>query len=86
MNRSLLLFSFTILVHLSADFVESTALIEASKAGQLDKIRVLAKSEDVNAKDERGRTALIWAAENGHAEVVKLLIKSGARIDERDQI
>ncbi len=31
-----------------------------------------------------GATALIWAASSGHASVVDVLVKSGARIDVRD--
>ena len=33
---------------------------------------------DVNAKERRGQTALMWAAAEGHAAVVEALIKAGA--------
>src|SRR5215203_4017992 len=36
-----------------------------------------------DARDERGNTALIWAANGGHFEVVKLLVKRGADVNAR---
>src|SRR5512134_3400974 len=33
-----------------------------------------------NAKDASGRPALVWAAGNGHAEVVKRLLQEGAEL------
>ena len=34
---------------------------------------------DVNIKDRRGRTALMWASECGHTEIAKALIDAGAK-------
>jgi hypothetical protein len=34
---------------------------------------LLEKGSDVNAKDNDGNTALIWASENDHNDIVKLL-------------
>ena len=39
---------------------------------------LLAKGANVNAADEEGHTALIFAAFNGRAETVKLLLAAGA--------
>jgi len=39
---------------------------------------------EINGQDERGRTALMYAAEKGHLGVVELLIKKGALIDVND--
>jgi ankyrin repeat protein len=41
-------------------------------------------SELLDKKDFKGKTALIYAAENGRQDVVSLLINSGARINEKD--
>ncbi len=41
---------------------------------------MLTRGADVNAKERRGQTALMWAAADGHTEVVELLIKAGADI------
>jgi ankyrin repeat protein len=39
---------------------------------------LLAHGADVNAKEKGGQTAIMWAAAEGHLQVVDLLIKSGA--------
>jgi ankyrin repeat protein len=36
-------------------------------------------------KDEYGRTPLLWAAENGHEAVVKLLLDKDADIESKDK-
>lgn len=41
--------------------------------------------QGLNATDIYGRTPLIWAAENGHAEVVELLLEAGANIEAKDE-
>jgi ankyrin repeat protein len=42
---------------------------------------LLEAGADVNAQDELGFTALIWASQWGHTAVVKLLIEEGADIN-----
>jgi uncharacterized protein len=42
---------------------------------------LLAKGVDPNAAYHNHLTALMWAAGYGHAETVRMLIDSGARID-----
>jgi ankyrin repeat protein len=39
----------------------------------------------VNAKNKDGRTALMFASERGHKEVVKLLIEKGAGVNVKDK-
>ena len=41
---------------------------------------LLAKRADVNAKDNNGKTALMWASQNGQQKVRELLIRAGAKI------
>ena len=36
---------------------------------------------DVNASTRDGSTALLMAAQSGHAEVVELLLRNGAEVD-----
>lgn len=38
----------------------------------------------INEKDDFGRTALLWAVENNHQEVVELLLEIGADGDLQD--
>jgi ankyrin repeat protein len=40
---------------------------------------LLNKGADVNAKTNRGKTALILASDKGHRKIVELLIRAGAK-------
>ena len=51
--------------------------------GNVEKTKEFIQSgQDVNMKDKEGFTPLFHAARNGHVEVVKVLIKNGAQVDE----
>ena len=41
-------------------------------------VELIAEGDDVNAKDNLGRTPLHWAAESGNEAIAELLIESGA--------
>ena len=52
---------------------------DAAGRGDLPAVTsLLAKGADVNAKDNSGQTALMFASSNGHKEVVQLLLAKGA--------
>jgi len=57
-----------------------TPLMTAARVGSLHAVKALvAHGARVDSKDERrGQTALMWAAAEGHAEVVEMLIEVGA--------
>jgi ankyrin repeat protein len=58
-----------------------TALIDAVYAHRSDLARILIESgADVNAKSRYGETALLWAAYQGDAAVVELLLSKKARL------
>lgn len=60
-----------------------TDFLETVKKGNLENVKTqIAKLKNLSISicftDENGRTALHWAAENGHAEVIKVLISEFA--------
>ncbi|KAK6501366.1 hypothetical protein TWF481_009208 [Arthrobotrys musiformis] len=68
------------------DLETEQKLMRASQHGYLEIARLLIKRANVNAKDEGGKTALHYAAENGYVNVVQLLIEHGANIEEQDAL
>ncbi|MCC6443293.1 MAG: ankyrin repeat domain-containing protein [Armatimonadetes bacterium] len=57
----------------------------AAARGDRDTVQsLLGSGSDINARDWRGRTALIRAAESGHPAILNLLLDSGAESDLRD--
>lgn len=58
---------------------DTTSLHRAAAAGSVGLLKILlAKGQDVNAKDDAGRTALHVAASRGHLEVVRTLLAAKA--------
>ncbi|MBR0279272.1 MAG: ankyrin repeat domain-containing protein [Synergistaceae bacterium] len=54
-------------------------LCEAGNTGKVE--AALINGANVNAKDNYGRTVLMWAAINGHTETAELLLKHGADVN-----
>jgi len=62
-------------------------LHNAARTGNVQKVRTwLAKGADVNAKDEKGRTALHIAVKWSHTDLVKLLINNGADVNATNKL
>ncbi len=60
-----------------------TPLMSASHTGNVTLVRFLLKHvRNVNLEDKEGNTALYYAVENSHLEVVKVLHEHGARISD----
>lgn len=45
---------------------------------------MLHRGAEVDARSNKGKTALHYASSNGHAEVIKTLLEHGATVDARD--
>ena len=60
-------------------------LVTCAQAGSVPAVQMLiARGADVNAKDSwRGQTALMWAAAENHAGLIKVLLAAGAAVDAR---
>lgn len=55
-------------------------IIEAAMSGNLEELKkLISDGADVNAKNDDGKTALIYAAMYGHMDCVELLKKAGAK-------
>ena len=60
----------------------SSELIEAARAGDLDKARsLLAAGAAIDARDETGRTPLMLAAHAGNLSLVAALLAAGADVN-----
>ena len=64
----------------------ASPLIEAAKNGEIQKVLSFIESgANLNVVDETGRTALNWAASQGHSEIVNLLAEHRADVNIRDK-
>ncbi len=55
-----------------------TALMKAASEGQLDTVKKLSKTQNINTRDQEKQTALYYALINGHTESALFLIDQKA--------
>ena len=68
------------LANVQATPEQDLQLIDAAKDGDLVKVKeLIAAGADVNAKDDDGWTALMYAAEKGYTEIIEILKAAGAK-------
>jgi ankyrin repeat protein len=60
----------------------SPDMIEYAREGKYEELKnFIKRGVDVNARDPKGWTALMWASERGHADVARLLLDHGASVN-----
>src|SRR5205807_4173908 len=64
---------------------DSAMILEAAIDPAATVHLLLDKKADVNAQDDRGRTALMYAAESGHLQNAKALLAEGANVRRKDK-
>ncbi len=61
---------------------QDTVLIQAAKTGNIIHVQaLLAKGVNANAKDSEGTTALMFAAQKGYTEIVRILLNNDANVN-----
>jgi ankyrin repeat protein len=59
-------------------------LINSARSGRVDEVKsLLDKGANINARDAKGQTALIWGIQN--IDIVRLLIEKGANVNAYDK-
>jgi ankyrin repeat protein len=66
----------------------STDIFQASQAGDIVTLQWLINESniDINSKNHYKKTALHYAAANGHVKTVKFLLKNGAEVNSTDEL
>ena len=63
------------------------AIHVAAGLGQLDILKVLAtKGGNLGLVDNRGDSAMYWAARQGHAEVIQHLVSQGVHVNQQNKV
>jgi ankyrin repeat protein len=65
-------------------YSQDPPLLAAALTGKREIVEELLDDSDVNARNRDGVNALLCAAANGHAEVVRLLLENWAQVDATD--
>lgn len=66
---------------------DSALFLEAVRQNNLAKVKqMIIHGVDVDARDERGRTALLLAVHENHIDIAEALIRSGADVNAQDDI
>ncbi|MES2525630.1 MAG: ankyrin repeat domain-containing protein [Bdellovibrionota bacterium] len=59
-------------------------ILEYARRGSLEGVKSYVNIMNLDLKDDKGYSPLMWAAHNGHYEVVKLLLSLEADVQSRD--
>lgn len=62
------------------------SLIKSSISGRKEAVKILLSTTDINYKDKYGYTALMYASENEHTNIVEILLENNADPNTQDKI
>ncbi len=90
-SAAFLLFALLLSVPAAPAFAQQAneqerALIQAAERGEIVVVRRLLSDARINARDQRGRTALLAATQRNQVEVARFLIQEGADVNAKDFI
>jgi ankyrin repeat protein len=86
MNRTTSIFGIVAVLALGADLAGGASVLDTVKAGNLPAVQTaLQQRGDPNEKEADGTTALHWAVQEGRADIVRVLLASGARANATNQ-
>lgn len=77
--RNIIILATCLMLLFSCSSSKSGAdLIKAVKANDLEKVKKIAESKNINETDETDATPLMWAAYNGNVEIMEYLVSKGS--------
>lgn len=63
---------------------EDKTIFDWCSEGCVDRLSALLTEDNINSLDDQGMSLLHWACDRGHLEAVKLLVSSGASVNQQD--
>src|ERR1700693_294223 len=82
LNRGVLLFALSVLTVAAQE--PSDRYYQAIRNSDMQSLRGLLKTADVNAKDQRGSTPLMYAAAFGSLDAIKVLLSAAADVNSKN--
>lgn len=70
--------------HYTIDELSRFMYLAVSKGQDKEVLRLIQEGADINARDQGGRTFLIWASMGGHERIARILIDAGADVHAKD--
>lgn len=70
--------------HYTIDELSRFMYLAVSKGQDEEVLRLIQEGADINARDQEGRTFLMWASMGGHEKIARILIDAGADIHASD--
>jgi len=87
LTRTVQTFGIAIMLMAWTTAAHATSLIDLVAKGDVQGVKAaIAHGADVNVKNKYGDTPISWASRNGHADVVKMLLDHGVKINDKNEL